>query len=147
MRRLIPGILLLASMAAGAGCNDDNGVTTPSTTTTTTTTTATVTETFSGTLNMNGAATYPFTAAAGGTVTATLTSVAPDSTVIIGLSLGSWTGSSCQLSSSIANDSATQGAVVTGTVTAAAPLCARVYDVGKVTAAQPVSFAVTIVHP
>jgi hypothetical protein len=146
MRRLMPVVLLLAVMGTVAGCNNDNNVTTP-TTTTTTTTTPTTTETFSGTLNMNGAATYPFTAGAGGTVTATLTSVAPDSTVPIGLSLGSWTGSSCQLSSSIANDSATQGAVVTGTVTAAATLCARVYDVGKVPAAQPVNFSVSIAHP
>jgi len=146
MRRLIPGILLLAVLGTVAGCND-NTVTTPTTTTTTTTTTATTTETFSGTLNMNGAATYPFTAGAGGTVTATLTTVGPDATVPIGLSLGAWTGSACQLSSSIANDSATQGAIVTGTVTAAAALCARVYDTGKVTAAQPVSFTVTIAHP
>lgn len=145
MRRLIPGILLLAVLATVAGCNDKNNVTTPTTTTTTTTTTATTTETFTGTLNMNGAATFPFTAAAAGTVTATLTTVAPDATVPIGLGLGSWTGSACQIS--IANDSATQGAVVPGTVTAAAALCARVYDVGKVTAAQPVSFTVTIAHP
>ena len=100
---------------------------------------------FTGTLNMNGAASFPFTAAAAGTITATLTTVAPDATVPIGLSLGSWTGTSCQIS--IANDAATQSAIVTGTVTAAASLCARVYDTGKVTAAQPVSFTVTIVHP
>lgn len=145
MRRLISGTLLVAVMGMVAGCNNDNNVTTPTTTTTTTTTTATTTETFSGTLNMNGGATFPFTAGAAGTVTATLTTVAPDSTLAIGLSLGSWTGSSCQIS--IANDAATQTAVVTGTVTAAAALCARVYDTGKVTAAQPVSFTVTIAHP
>ena len=144
MRRLIPAILLLAVMGTAAGCNDNN-VTTPTTTTTTTTTTATTTETFTGTLNMNGAASFPFTAAAAGTITATLTTVAPDATVPIGLSLGSLTGTSCQIS--IANDAATQSAIVTGTVTAAASLCARVYDTGKVTAAQPVSFTVTIVHP
>ena len=144
MRRLRPAILLLAVMAAAAGCNDNNNVTTP-TTTTTTTTTATTTETFSGTLNMNGAVTYPFTAGTAGTITATLTTVSPDATVAIGLSLGSWTGSSCQIS--IANDAATQTAIVTGTVTASAALCARVYDTGKVTAAQPVSFTVTIAHP
>ena len=143
MPRLIPGILLLAVLGTVAGC-DDNTVTTPTTTPTTTTTTTT-SETFSGTLNMNGASTYPFTAGAGGTVTATLTTVGPDSTLAIGLSLGSWTGSACQVS--IANDAATQTAVVTGTVTAAAALCARVYDVGKVTAAQPVNFTVTIAHP
>jgi hypothetical protein len=143
MRRLIPGILLLAAMAAGAGCNDNNNVTTP--TTTTTTTTVTVTETFNGTLNMNGAATFPFTAAGSGTVTATLSSLAPDTTLPVGLSLGAWTGSACQIS--IANDAATQTSVVTGTITAAASLCARVYDTGKVTAAQPVNFTVTVVHP
>jgi hypothetical protein len=146
MRRLIPGILLLAVMAGAAGCNN-NTTTTPTTPTTPSTPGSTTTETFTGTLNMNGGVSYPFTAGAGGTVTATLTSVGPDSTVAIGLLIGAWTGSACQASSSIANDSATQGAIVTGTVTAAAALCARVYDTGKVTAAQPVSFTVTIVHP
>jgi hypothetical protein len=144
MRRLIPGILLLALMAGAAGC-DNNTTTTPTTPTTPSTPGTSVTETFTGTLNMNGAATYPFTAGGPGTVTATLTSVAPDSTVAIGLLIGAWTGSACQ--NSISNDSATQTAVVTGTVTAAAALCARVYDTGKVTAAQPVNFTVTIVHP
>jgi hypothetical protein len=145
MRRLIPAVLLAAMLAVVAGCDEDNPITTPTTNPTTPTTTTTTTETFTGTLNMNGAATFPFVAGAGGTVTATLTTVAPDSTIAIGLSLGSWTGSSCQIS--IANDSATQTAVVTGTVSAPASLCVRVYDTGKVTAAQPLSFTVTIVHP
>jgi hypothetical protein len=144
MRRVIPGLLLLALVTGVAGCNDSNNVTTP-TTTTTTTTTPTTTETFNGTLNMNGAQTFPFTAGAAGTVTATLTTVGPDATVAIGLALGSWTGSACQVS--IANDPAVQGAPVPGTVTAAAALCARVYDTGKVTAAQPVTFTVTVTHP
>ena len=145
MRRLIPGILLLALVTGVAGCNDNNNNITTPTTPTTTTNQSTTTETFSGTLNMNGAVTYPFTAGTAGTITATLTTVSPDATVAIGLSLGSWTGSSCQIS--IANDAATQTAIVTGTVTASAALCARVYDTGKVTAAQPVSFTVTIAHP
>ncbi len=145
MRRLIPGILLLAVMGTAAGCNKDNNVTTP-TTTTTTTTTATTTETFSGTLNRNGGVTYPFTAGAGGTITLTLTSVGPDATQAIGMSLGTWTGTACQMV--IPSDAATQGTVVTGTVTAAASLCARVYDAaGSIPAAQPVSFTVTIAHP
>ena len=67
MRRLISGTLLVAVMGMVAGCNNDNNVTTPTTTTTTTTTTATTTETFSGPLNMNGGATFPFTAGAAGT--------------------------------------------------------------------------------
>jgi hypothetical protein len=146
MRRLIPGVLLVAMLAMVAGCNDDNPITTPTTTPTTPTTTNTTTETFTGTLALNGAQTFPFTAGAGGTITVTLTTLSPDSTFKIGLALGSWTGSACQIV--IPNDSAAQGAVVTGTVTAPAALCARVYDAaGNVPAGQPVSFTLTVVHP
>jgi hypothetical protein len=144
MRRLLSGILLFALTTGVAGCNKNNAntVTTP---TPTTTTTPTVTETFTGTLNMNGGVTFPFTATAAGTITLTLASLAPDATLPIGLSLGTWTGSACQIV--IANDAAAQTAVVTGTVTSAASVCARVYDTGKVTAAAPVNFSVSIVHP
>jgi hypothetical protein len=47
---------------------------------------------------------------------------------------------------SIVNDSAAQNAIVTGTVTAAASLCARVYDAAaKVNSS--VDFTVTVAHP
>ena len=145
MNRLINGILLLDLIAGVAGCDDNNPVTTP-TTTTGSTTTPTTTETFSGTLNRNGGVTYPFTAGAGGTITLTLTSVGPDASQAIGMSLGTWTGTACQ--TVIPSDAATQGTVVTGTVSAAAALCARVYDAaGSIPVAQPVSFTVTIAHP
>ena len=142
MRRLLPGILLFALATSLAGCNDDNNTPTTPTPPTTPTTPA-VTETFTGTLNRNGGVTFPFTATAAGTVTVTLTTLTPTSTLIIGLSLGTWTGSACQ--AVVPNDGATQGTIVTGTLTAAASLCARVYDTGKVT--TPVEFSVSIVHP
>ena len=94
-------------------------------------------------MNTNGAATSNFTATTGGTVTATLTTVAPDATIAVGLSLGTWTGSACQVV--IANDNALQGAIMTGTVTSAASLCVRIYDIGKVTA--PVNYTITVVRP
>jgi hypothetical protein len=143
MRRLISGLLVLGAIAVGAtGCNDDTNNTPP--TTPTTPAAPTVTETFSGTLTTNGATTFPFTATAGGTVTLTLTSLAPDATLAIGLSLGTWTGSACQIV--LANDAAAQTATISGTVTSAASLCARVYDPAtKVT--TPLTFTVTIVHP
>jgi hypothetical protein len=142
MRGLIPGLVLFGVLAGVAGCNkNDNTITTP---TTPTTTTAPITEpVFTGTLKMNGAATYPFTATTGGTVTATLTTLAPDSSIGIGLSIGTWNGAACQIV--IANDNATQTVAVSGTVTAASSLCVRVYDVGRLTA--PADFSVTIVHP
>ena len=144
MRRLLPGILLFALMTGVAGCDDDTEI--PNTPTTPTTpSTPTTTITFDGTLARNGAMTTTFTATAGGTVTATLTTLAPDSTVPVGLSLGAWTGSACQVSG-ISNDAAVQGSVVTGTVTSAAALCVRIYDAAeKVTA--PMTFTITIVHP
>jgi hypothetical protein len=142
MRRSISVLLLLATLAtAAAGCNEDDP-TTP-TTPNPPTTPLTFTQTFSGTLNTNGGSTSPFTATTGGTVTATLTTVAPDATVVVGMSLGTWTGSACQVV--IANDNALQGAVITGTVTSAASLCVRVYDVGRVT--SPVNYTITVVRP
>jgi len=96
------------------------------------------------TLTPNGAATYPFTALAGGTVTATLTTLVADSGVTVGMSLGTWNGSACQ-STTIANDKAVQGTVITGTVTAAGSLCARVYDASGL--AAPVDYQITVVHP
>lgn len=143
MRRLIPGLLLLATLATGAaGCNEDPTITNPTPNPTTQNPAQTITEPlFTGTLRANGAATYPFSATTGGTITATLTTLSPNNP--IGLSIGTWTGSACQIV--IANDNAAQASSVTGTVTAAAALCVRVYDQGKLTA--PVDFAVTIVHP
>jgi hypothetical protein len=63
----------------------------------------------------------------------------------VGLSLGAWTGSACQVSG-ISNDAAVQGTVVTGTVTSAAALCVRIYDAAeKVTATM--NYTITVVHP
>jgi hypothetical protein len=143
MRRLLPGMLLLSLIASVAGCNDNN--TTPtSPTTPTTPTVPTVTENFTGTLTKNGGVTFPFTATAAGTVAATLSSLAPDSTLQIGLSIGTWTGTACQIV--IANDAAAQSAIVTGTLGAAASLCVRVYDPAE-RVGTPVDFSVTVVHP
>jgi len=141
MRRLIPGLLtaLLAVSVAACGSSDPITPTTP----TPTTPVATVTETFTGTLTVNGAVTFPFTATTGGTITATLSSLLPDGTIPVGLSIGTWTGSACQVA--VANDAATQTAVVTGTAQSAVNLCVRIYDVGKATG--PMDFSIAIVHP
>ena len=72
-----------------------------------------------------------------------LTTIA-DGTPPIGMSLGTWTGSACQVV--IDNSNAAQSAIITGTVTAAAALCARVYDAhGTIT--NPADFTITVGHP
>ena len=101
------------------------------------------TESFSGSISVNGAVTYQFTSSSRGTVTATLTTVGPDATLVIGVSLGTWNGTSCQVL--LANDAAAQGATVLGTVSGVGNLCLRVYDVGKLTG--PATYTVDVTHP
>jgi hypothetical protein len=76
-------------------------------------------------------------------VTATLTTLEPDSSLVVGLSLGTWNGQVCQIV--LANDSATQGTVITGAVSSFGSLCVRIYDVGNLTG--PINYEITVVHP
>lgn len=118
-----------------AGCH--------STSTTTPTPTPTpITDTFLGTLTVNGGVTHQFAAARSGTIQETLTALSPDSTVILGISLGTWNGNTCQVV--LAKDNATLGSIVLGTASSAGTLCARVYDVGNLT--EPASYEITVVH-
>jgi hypothetical protein len=103
------------------------------------------TDTFAGTLTVNGAATYQFIVLGPGAVTATLTSVGPDSTTLIGFSIGNWSGTTCSVGSGLFQDQAAQGAVITATVSLAGPLCLRVYDSGTLTDAA--TYSIDVVHP
>jgi hypothetical protein len=100
--------------------------------------------TFPGTLTPGGAQAFGFPANYSGTVTATLTSLGPDSTLAVGLALGTWSGSACTLV--VTNDSITQGGVVTATSSSAGSLCVRISDAGG-TLTQALPFVITVVHP
>lgn len=139
MQRAFLKSLLLAAAVAAGGCDNDIDNQTP------TEPAPTTTETFSGTINVNGAMTHVFTTAAAGTVTATLTELTPDSTAIVGFALGTWNASSMTCQQIIPNDNAPQGHILTGNASGAGALCARVYDTGKLTAALNYTFSV--VHP
>ena len=125
--------LLLAGAAAACSNNDATSLVAPSPTQST--------DTFAGTLGVNGGSSFHFVSNRG-EVTATLSSVAPDSSVIVGVSLGTWNGASC--SAVLSNDQAIQGTVIYGTVNATGTLCVRVYDVGKVV--DPLTYEVKVVH-
>jgi len=101
----------------------------------------TVTEEFTGRLTVNGAATHSF-ATGSGQISVTVTELVPDSAAVIGVSLGTWNGTACQIV--LANDNATQTGSILGTATGPGNFCARVYDVGKLTAAT--EYKVTVVH-
>jgi len=131
MRRLFGRVLLLVAVAGlGAACGQKDpflptGPTTPPTV---------QTETFSGTLTKNSAYTHPFVVGDAGDVSVFLIrstdAAQPDNTVSLGVSLGTWNGTSCAIV--IANDNVSQGSSISGRATAAGNLCVRVYDVGFV---------------
>ena len=134
-RRLF-AIVLLACLAAA--CDDD--IPTPPIAPT-----LPRTETFTGVVTQNGAATHNFDVGAGGAVTALLKSVGSDNTLVVSFALGTWTGSACSIV--LANDAATGGAVLNGTMTGIGTLCARVSDVGNLASGPEVPYTIEVVHP
>jgi hypothetical protein len=131
-------VLAAVLIACGTAACGSSTTTTP-----TTTTPVTVTDTFSGTLNANGAASYTFTTANSGLVTATLSTLSPDSTLVVGIALGTWNGSACQVV--LSKDSATQYSYIVGQASQATTLCVRIYDVGNVV--DPASYEIQDKHP
>jgi len=141
MARSTPHSALIAALLLGAlgsvGCGSDNTVTNP----TDTGTPVSVTESFTDTLTVNGGRTQAFTVNRAGTVTARIAALSPDDTITIGLSLGTWNGSVCQII--LANDAAVLNSQITGTAQNTGQFCARIYDVGKLTGATDYTIEVT----
>jgi hypothetical protein len=138
MRRTTYGILVLTATLLAGGCDNEleNVPTTPEAPPTTT-------DTFTGSVNVNGASTHTFTVAASGTVSATLTELTPDPNIGVGFVMGVWNGASCQTSLSM--DTAVQGNALTGNATGVGTLCVRVHDTGRLTGS--VNYTLTVVHP
>jgi hypothetical protein len=130
--------IIIASVAfAAAACGSDNILNpTPGTPPTS------ITEAYTATITVNGANTQPFTVSTIGAVTAKITALAPDDTVTVGLSLGTWNGATCTLI--ITNDAAVLNTTVTGTAQTVGQFCVRIYDVGKLAAAT--DYTVEITH-
>jgi hypothetical protein len=145
--RALTGLVLVATALATAGCGNDP-VTNPDTPTP-----AQVTETYDGTLSINGAITQPFRVQTAGTVVATLTVIDPPTYVVdgetkdtvMGLSLGTWNGLVCTIGApTLANDGAKVGVSLTGSATATGDYCVRVYDSGSLR--QATAYQLTVTH-
>jgi hypothetical protein len=136
---IVLGLLLLAAGACGG---DDDSITEPPPTTT-------VTATFPGVLTLNGARTHTFTVTAGGSITAQLTTMTmqdPDDkspVVPVGLSLGTWNGSICQIV--LDNGATNPGQVVLGQTTAIGDFCVRIYDATG-TVVKPQSYVIDVFY-
>lgn len=139
MRSLMLRLLFIPIAALAVGCSGDinDFPTTPDP--------VIVTETFTGTLTVNGAVTHNFFTGATGRVSATLTSLGENAPAKVGISLGTL-GSSGVCTVVLHNDNASVSSALTGTVSnLAGSLCLRIYDVGALTA--PVDYAFTVSHP
>ena len=139
MKAFILPALVIAIGGAAAGCSGeiDNLPTTPDP--------VTVTETFSGSININGAATHNVFTGATGPVTATITSLGESAPAKVGFSIG--TLSSVGVCSVVMHkDDAVVNTSLSGTVsTLAGSLCVRIFDVGALTESVPYTF--TVAHP
>jgi len=79
-------------------------------------------------------------------VTVRLTSVAPLSTMSLGVGIGAWDGTTCGTSMSTNADARSGATALTGTA-AAGSYCVRVYDSGNVPTDWTVEYIIEVAHP
>ena len=139
MRAIILLPLVLSAALAAAGCDGEinNIPTTPDP--------VFVTDTFTGTLTVNGAQTHNVFTSATGMVTATVTSLGENAPAKVGFSIGTLsTVGNCTVV--VSNDNAVVNSSLAGTVASLnGSLCVRVFDVGAL--AAPVDYTITVNHP
>ena len=127
--------LLTATALAGCGSSNDP------TNTPTTPTPVAVSETFNGSLNVNGAQNHSFGVERAGTVSAQIKTLS-DQAATIGVSLGTWNGVACTVI--IRNTAAVLNTAITGTAQNTGQYCVSLNDVGKLTAG--VDYSVEVTH-
>jgi hypothetical protein len=138
MRAIILRALALLVAVAAAGCSGQIGnlPTTPDP--------VIVTDTFTGTLTVNGAITHNVFTGATGAVSATITSLGETAPDKVGFSMGTLAGATCSVV--LHNDNAVLTSNLLGTVASLnGSLCIRIYDVGSMTG--PVDYTITVTHP
>ena len=136
MRNFARTLVVLLAATTLAGCGDDDPIDTPSQPTP-----IAVTETFSGTLTVNGAATHQFAVERAGTVSAQVKTLS-DQAATLGVSLGTFNGAACQII--ISNTAAALNTTVTGTAQTTGQFCVWLNDVGKL--AGGVDYSIEVTH-
>jgi len=123
---------ILAASVMGCGGSDSPSAPTPTTT-----------ETFTGTVTQGGGVTHTFAVQRDGGLQATLTSLAPLSTITMGLGIGSLSNGACGL---ISQTTAQQSQVVQGTVSPGT-YCIAVFDIGNIAADGAITYTLSLIHP
>ena len=135
--RFVPLAPLAVVLLVASGCSGDEAETPTDPAPTT------KVETYAGTLTLNGAFSHPFTVTAVGSMAAVLTVLSPDSTSPVGMALGTWNGSICQVV--LANDATKQGDLVIANSTAVGDFCVRIYDAAG-TLTRPQTYEIEVTH-
>ena len=133
-----PFLLVLAAALTGASCGSDNSTTTP-----TSPTPVYVTDTFSGSLAAGETARHTFSAKTPGAITLALTTLSPDSTLKVGLGLGTWDGTACAVI--LQTSAASQSSQYSASATSAGNFCVTIFDVGNLV--DPAEYTVSLTHP
>jgi len=136
MRSLVALSCVLAATLFGTACDNGPAPTTPTPGTP-------VTDTFTGTLTLNGSQTHPFATTAAGDVTATITAITP-SDKSIGFQLGTWDTVTCR--AVVSNDLATINSVLSGQTQTGASLCLKVHDPNGALTDVSVAYTITVAH-
>ncbi len=133
--RAVAIAVALAALAGACGGSSDTITATP-------TAAPTTTDVFTGTVQAGGVAFHNFTIVQQGTLTATLTSLSPQTTITVGFGVGQPSGTTCPLLSSI--ETAKVSSVLSGTIAAGA-YCVAIYDIGNVQGSD--DYTITVNHP
>lgn len=128
-----------------AGCGSNSNA---STLTTPTATATLATDTFTGSIDQNGTAVYPFTVTNSGySLLAGYTSISPASIAALGLGIGTWDASTstCSLNVSQTDTGRTGSTALSGTANSGT-YCLRIYDAGNIPAGLTASYTVQVQH-
>lgn len=133
-----PALVIAAPLFLLAGCGsaDDNPVA-PSPLAP-----ASVTQEFSGEVEVQSSRVHPFPVSSRSTIAVTLVTVGPLDTLAVGLGVGTWDGTACTLVA--ADNNARQAAVLSGTVEPG-NYCAAVFDNGNLTGT--ITYTVRVQRP
>jgi hypothetical protein len=134
-------ILLAATFALTSACSksDTSSATSPTTVTRTT-------DTFTGTVQVHSVDTHTFAVTNAGETDVTLTATTPNTTIVMGLSIGLVDASSnCVPIQGATTLTAAGTTAQLGLTSSPGNLCVQVRDVGNQT--TPIGYTVTVLHP
>ena len=127
---------LLALALVGSACDNGETPTLP--------TPIIVTETFTGTVQLNGAISHGFAVSGPGPTSAEITAIDPSGS-FLGFQLGTWSGVVC--TAVLSNDAGTLSSVLSAATQSSASLCVKLHDPNGILTTNPVTYTVTVKHP